>query len=163
MALECHFLRHYYLGIYIRSTQSPRRVLMGLSKKIAYRLRTLREAAGLSQQEVADKSELSLSLIAKMEQGRKADPRASTILALAGALGVRPGQLIEDLTPPPEGAIPGKGKKGKKKKKMLAALTAAVGSDGAAGDGTGLSVSADALDVAPANGKEQKKKKKKDK
>ncbi len=64
---------------------------MGLSKKIAYRLQTLREASGLSQQEVAERADLSLSLIAKMEQGRKADPRASTLLALSRALGVRPG------------------------------------------------------------------------
>lgn len=93
---------------------------MGLSKKIAYRLQTLREAAKLSQQEVADKSDLSLSLIAKMEQGRKADPRASTILALAGALGVRPGELIEDLVTPPDDVVIGKGKKGKKKRKKKA-------------------------------------------
>lgn len=97
---------------------------MGLSKKIAYRLQTLREAAKLSQQEVADKSELSLSLIAKMEQGRKADPRASTILALAGALGVRPGELIEDLVSPPDDFVIGKGKKKKKRKKLLAAALA---------------------------------------
>ncbi len=103
---------------------------MGLSKKIAYRLRTLREASGLSQQEVAERAELSLSLIAKMEQGRKADPRASTVLALAAALGVRPGQVIEDLTPPPDGFFRGKGKKGKKKKELLAALVGAVAGDG---------------------------------
>ncbi len=95
---------------------------MGLSKNIAYRLRTLREAAGLSQQEVAERADLSLSLVTKMEQARKADPRASTILALAAALGVRPGQLIEDLTAPPEGMFPDK--KGKKKKKKKAEETA---------------------------------------
>ena len=100
---------------------------MGLSKKIAYRLRTLREASGLSQQEVAERADLSLSLVAKMEQGRKADPRASTVLALAAALSVRPGQVIENLTPPPDGFFPGKGKKGKKKKnKRLAELVGAV-------------------------------------
>ena len=71
---------------------------------------------GLSQQEVAEKADLSLSLVAKMEQGRNADPRASTLIALSGALGVRPGQPIEDLTPPPEGTFPAKGKKKKKKK-----------------------------------------------
>lgn len=96
---------------------------MGLSKKIAYRLQTLREASKLSQQEVAEKADLSLSLIAKMEQGRKADPRASTILALAEALGVRPGELIEDLVEPPDGVLIGKGKKGKKKRKKLLAAT----------------------------------------
>ena len=124
---------------------------MGLSKNIAYRLRTLREAAGLSQQEVAERAELSLSMVAKMEQGRKADPRASTILALAAALGVRPGQLIEDLQPPPEGVLPEKAKKPKKKKKkQLAALI--VGEPFANGTG---------VPAAPsANGIRKKRKKK---
>lgn len=140
---------------------------MGLSKNIAYRLRTLREGAGLSQQQVAERADLSLSLIAKMEQGRKADPRASTLLALAGALNVRPGQLIEDLTPPPEGMFLGKGKKGKKKKKkLLAALAASVGTSTASGGtpNNGLAV-APALGVAPVDEdrKERKKKKKKEK
>src|SRR5262245_34734707 len=113
---------------------------MGLSTNIAYRLRTLRETAGLSQQEVADKADLSLSLITKMEQARKADPRASTILALAAALGVRPGQLIEDLTPPPEGMFPPKGKKKKKKKKkkekLQAQLAASMSANGASNSTT---------------------------
>lgn len=137
---------------------------MGLSKKIAYRLRTLREAAHLSQHEVAKKSDLSLSLIAKMEQGRKADPRASTIIALAGALGVKPGQLIEDLTRPPDDAFPGKkGKKGKKKKKLLAAAvaSAADGSDKPAPEPV---VTPDAVATAPSeNGKSPKRKPKKTK
>ena len=135
---------------------------MGLSKKIAYRLSSLREAAHLSQQEVADRSGLSLSLIAKMEQGRKADPRASTILALAGALGVRPGQLIEDLTRPPEGAIPGKkGKKGKKKKKKPLAAVAPAPSGGAAPGPAELAVVPDALGIKPEDdGKAQKRTKK---
>lgn len=131
---------------------------MGLQKKIAYRLLTLREKAGLSQQEVAERSDLSLSLIAKMEQGRKADPRASTLLALAKALGVRAGELIEDLTKPPEGTFPKK--KGKKKKKRLAAL---VGAGVGAGD-----AALPPVEVAPGalgtdGDDKSKKKKKKDK
>jgi transcriptional regulator with XRE-family HTH domain len=74
---------------------------MKLSKAISLRLKSLRETAGLSQQEVAMQADLSLSLVAKMEQGKKADPRASTLLALAGALKVRPGSLLDDLFPPP--------------------------------------------------------------
>ena len=74
---------------------------MKLSKAISLRLKSLREASGLSQQEVAMQADLSLSLVAKMEQGKKADPRASTLLALAGALKVRPGSLLDDLFPPP--------------------------------------------------------------
>jgi transcriptional regulator with XRE-family HTH domain len=74
--------------------------MMKPGKLISARLRSLREAAGLSQQEVAMRADLSMSLVAKLEQGKKADPRASTILALAGALGVKPGAIIEDLSPP---------------------------------------------------------------
>lgn len=75
---------------------------MKLAKALSQRIKSLREAAGLSQQEVATRGDLSLSLVAKLEQAKKADPRASTLLALAGALGVRPGQLLDDLFPEPE-------------------------------------------------------------
>jgi transcriptional regulator with XRE-family HTH domain len=99
-----------------------------LAKAIAARLKSLREGAGLSQQDVAVKADLSLSLVAKMEQGKKADPRASTLLALAGALGVPPGRLLDDLFPPepaapeapaPDGEVAEEepGKNGSKKKK----------------------------------------------
>lgn len=128
---------------------------MGLSKKIAYRLQTLRAAAGLSQEAVAEKAEVSLSLVAKMEQARKADPRASTLIALAGALGVRPGQLIEDLTEPPEGTFSSKKDKKKEKKKGKKLHDALVG----AGAESGLSV----VPTADGDKAERKKKKKKDK
>jgi len=73
-----------------------------LARALSQRIKSLREAAALSQQEVAVKGDLSLSLVAKLEQGKKADPRASTLLALAEALSVRPGQLLDDLFPPTE-------------------------------------------------------------
>ena len=47
---------------------------MKLAKLISQRIRTLREATGLSQQEIAVKGDLSLSLVAKLEEGKKADP-----------------------------------------------------------------------------------------
>jgi transcriptional regulator with XRE-family HTH domain len=75
---------------------------MKLKKALSQRIKSLREIAGLSQQDVATRGDLSLSLVAKLEQGKKADPRASTILALADALGVKPGQLLDDLFPPAE-------------------------------------------------------------
>ena len=108
-----------------------------LARALSERLRSLRETGGLSQQELATRADLSMSLVAKMEQGKKADPRVSTVLALAGALGVRPGDLLNDLFPNHAGAAnaeggagpengeqaeggpgaPKKGKKGKKTKK----------------------------------------------
>lgn len=102
---------------------------MKLKKALSQRIKALREASGLSQQEVATRGDLSLSLVAKLEQGKKADPRASTILALAAALGVKPGQLLDDLFPPPatpapepppaaaNGQAEGEEKKAKKQKK----------------------------------------------
>src|SRR3954453_11751905 len=96
---------------------------MKLAKALSQRIKQLREAAGLSQQEVAMRGDLSMSLVAKLEQGKKADPRASTLLALAGALGVQPGDLVNDLPAEPtvepaaEDAEPGEGKKKHKKKK----------------------------------------------
>jgi transcriptional regulator with XRE-family HTH domain len=46
------------------------------------------------------RADLSLSLVAKLEQGKKGDPRASTLLALADALGIKPGAILEDLFAP---------------------------------------------------------------
>jgi transcriptional regulator with XRE-family HTH domain len=115
-----------------------------LAKKLSERLRSLREAKGLSQQELATGADVSMSLVSKLEQGKKADPRVSTVLALASALGVTPGDLLNDLFAraeprsegPPEAAAPpaaapegaeavgnghpaGKGKKkGKRKRKQ---------------------------------------------
>lgn len=89
---------------------------MKASKFFAQRLQSLREAAGLSQQELAVRADLSMSLVAKMEQGKKADPRLSTLLALAHALDRSPGALLDALAPPsdePDTEV----KKPKKKKK----------------------------------------------
>src|SRR5262245_39705307 len=68
---------------------------MKLSKALSLRIKELRERADLSQQELAVKADLSLSLVAKLEQGKKADPRVSTVLALTGALAVTPGELLD--------------------------------------------------------------------
>ena len=70
-----------------------------LARALSARIKALREASGLSQQEVAERGDLSVSLVAKLEQGKKADPRASTLLALARSLGVTPGTLLDDLLP----------------------------------------------------------------
>jgi transcriptional regulator with XRE-family HTH domain len=64
----------------------------------AKRLRDLRDAAGLTQQEMGTKAGLSISNLAQLEQGQKSDPRLSTILALARALGVKPSKLVDGLT-----------------------------------------------------------------
>src|SRR5262245_36077935 len=55
---------------------------------ICRRVKALREAAGLSQQALANAAGLSISVISQLEQGTKTDPRLSTMQALARALGV---------------------------------------------------------------------------
>ena len=100
-----------------------------LARALSARIKTLRETAGLSQQEVAARGDLSVSLVAKIEQGKKANPRASTLLDLARALGVTPGTLLDDLLPAkkpapepakdgdePKAEAPVKSRKKKKKK-----------------------------------------------
>ena len=46
-------------------------------------LRGMRVAAGLSQEELADRAGLSADAIASLERGRRRYPRASTVAALA--------------------------------------------------------------------------------
>ena len=84
------------------------------------RLKALREAAGLTQQQLAVKAGLSVSNLSQLEQGQKTDPRISTVAALAGALGVtcdelmgRPGasKLGQTTGPTPK---KGRGRKGAK-------------------------------------------------
>jgi transcriptional regulator with XRE-family HTH domain len=72
-----------------------RRSLTG-AEAFAERLRALREAAGLSQRELAHKAGLSLTVVSKYELGAR-EPVWGSLLALAGALGASLG----DFTPPP--------------------------------------------------------------
>jgi transcriptional regulator with XRE-family HTH domain len=75
-----------------------------LGRALSERLKALREAKGLSQQELATGADVSMSLVAKLEQGKKADPRVSTVLALASTLGVGPGGMLDNLLPAAEAA-----------------------------------------------------------
>jgi transcriptional regulator with XRE-family HTH domain len=61
---------------------------------LAGRVRKRRRALGLSQQAVAVRAGLSVSMVAQIEQGAKKDPRVSTVSALAGALEVSVDYLI---------------------------------------------------------------------
>jgi transcriptional regulator with XRE-family HTH domain len=81
--------------------------------KFGATLKKVREDKGMSQQALATATGLSMSLVSMIEQGKKSDPRLSTALALAKALGV----TIEQLTANAHGetAVEEKpaGKKGK--------------------------------------------------
>jgi transcriptional regulator with XRE-family HTH domain len=62
---------------------------------IGRRLKAAREAAGLSQQEVATRAELHRVTVAKIEAG-KIDITLTTLFALAEAVGVPYEQLTDD-------------------------------------------------------------------
>jgi transcriptional regulator with XRE-family HTH domain len=85
------------------------------------RLRELRTDAKMTQQTLAMKAGLSVSVVAHIESGRIPDPRLSTLRALAKAMGVGIAELLEDEdegeAPPAdqdEAEQPKKGRKGKK-------------------------------------------------
>jgi transcriptional regulator with XRE-family HTH domain len=79
---------------------------------LARRVRQLREAAGLSQQALATAAGLSISVVTHLEQGKKADPRISTVAALAGALGVTVDRLLAEADEPTAPAPKRRRKKG---------------------------------------------------
>lgn len=60
----------------------------------AVRLKKLREAAKLSQKELAERAGVSVSIVFQSEQGQRIDPKMSTLVKLARALGVGVEQLI---------------------------------------------------------------------
>jgi transcriptional regulator with XRE-family HTH domain len=55
----------------------------------------------MTQQTLAELSRLSISLIVQLEAGRRADPKVSTVRALARALDVSIADLLEGLDEPP--------------------------------------------------------------
>jgi transcriptional regulator with XRE-family HTH domain len=67
-------------------------------------LKRLRNQAGLSQQELASRSGLSMAQIMAMEQGKRDNPRLDTLRKLANGLGCTVAQLVGDDPPaPPKG------------------------------------------------------------
>jgi transcriptional regulator with XRE-family HTH domain len=86
---------------------------------IGQSVKDLRAAVGLTQQELAVKAGLSVSVVSQIEQGTNADPRLSTLAALARALGVNLDQLAGGTTPAPEPPgekpAPKRGGRGRKK------------------------------------------------
>lgn len=56
-------------------------------------LRELRLAAGLSQQDLSDRSSVSKFAICKIERGKTLSPTRATIVALALGLGIAPAEL----------------------------------------------------------------------
>jgi transcriptional regulator with XRE-family HTH domain len=67
---------------------------MAPRERMAARLKTLRERRGMTQEQLAKKSGVGRSHLARLETGRQ-DPTLSTIEKLAKALGVKVGRLLE--------------------------------------------------------------------
>jgi transcriptional regulator with XRE-family HTH domain len=85
---------------------------------LAGNLKTLRQAKGLTQQALASAAGISMSVVFQIEQGARGDPRISTVVALARALGVTMDQLVsnapaEPASPPKAEAKPKRRRKGK--------------------------------------------------
>jgi transcriptional regulator with XRE-family HTH domain len=63
---------------------------------IGERIRSLRTARGLSQEEVARRTGIGLKSYGDLERGRTRDPHYSTLRGVARALGVRVEELLEE-------------------------------------------------------------------
>jgi transcriptional regulator with XRE-family HTH domain len=79
------------------------------SETLSARLKALRTARGLSQQQLADRAGLTKSNVTQLEQGRITDPRLSTLRALAGALEVRIDEVTGDAPMPQVEKFPAEG------------------------------------------------------
>lgn len=67
-----------------------------VAQQFAKRLRAERERAGLSQEALAHAADLHPNAIGLIERGER-EPMLGTVLALAGALGLAPGQLLDGI------------------------------------------------------------------
>lgn len=70
-----------------------------LGETIGYQLRRLRRLRGLTQEELADRANVSRDLVAKLEQGRRLTARISSLASFARALDVELSALVERATP----------------------------------------------------------------
>lgn len=72
----------------------------GVVTDISNNLIRLRDARGLTQEQVADAAQISKAGYRKIEAA-ESEPRANTVIALARALGVKPGDLLRPAPPLP--------------------------------------------------------------
>ncbi len=70
-----------------------------VGESIGYQLRRLRRLRGLTQEELADRANVSRDLVAKLEQGRRQTARLSSLVSFARALDVELSALVERATP----------------------------------------------------------------
>jgi HTH-type transcriptional regulator, competence development regulator len=65
-----------------------------MAKSFGSSLRQYRQAAGISQRELAKKADLDFSYISKLENGRLPPPAADTVVLIAQILGVPAEELL---------------------------------------------------------------------
>lgn len=70
------------------------------------RLRAIREASGLTQEQVAERSGMAYQAIARIERGDVDNPTWKTVQKLAEALGVKPNDFIEESADKPADPTP---------------------------------------------------------
>jgi len=75
-----------------------------VGETIGYQLRRLRRLRGLTQEELADRANVSRDLVAKLEQGRRQTARITSLASLARALDVELSALVRSATRVPENA-----------------------------------------------------------
>lgn len=73
---------------------------MDVPLEFGAKMRRLRVAAGLSQEQLGLRCGMHLSAISRLERGLR-DPQLTTIVRLAGALDVTPSELIGDVRAEP--------------------------------------------------------------
>jgi transcriptional regulator with XRE-family HTH domain len=76
------------------------------SRRFAMNLIRLREAAGLSQEELAFRAAIHRTQVSLLENGHRM-PRVNTLICLAGALGVTPNDLLDGVVWEPIEAVTG--------------------------------------------------------
>jgi transcriptional regulator with XRE-family HTH domain len=89
-------------GVADRDTRATKEA--ELARIFGENIARLREAANLSQEDLAYRSSIHYSTIYLLEAGRR-QPRLATLVRLIGALGIEPNELLEGLQwkPPVEG------------------------------------------------------------
>jgi transcriptional regulator with XRE-family HTH domain len=83
----------YGLGVVMPEPISPATRVFG------ERVRSRREALGLSQEALATKSGVHWTFLGQVERGRR-NLSLHNLLKIAHGLGVDPGELVQGLTPP---------------------------------------------------------------
>jgi transcriptional regulator with XRE-family HTH domain len=79
---------------------------MDIREQIAANLRYARKRAGLSQEEVGVRASIHRTEISMLERAIRL-PRSDTLVKLAGALGVEPGELLDGIAWEPGEMRPG--------------------------------------------------------